>query len=688
MKTGTGADSGAGRSQLAPWMADLRRLPEPALRNLGPALATSVLPFALIVYLSLKSGGYDIVVYSQVGIAAWWLILLGALIGVLPVARVPRMGWVALGVLAAFAVWTALGIGWSESAERSAEEVGRLAAYLGVFALALAVQGRDGLRRTVYAVGAAIVLVGGLALLSRLHPEWFPADRIARVTRVGVQRLNYPLDYWNGLAALIGMGIPLILVAAAQARTLLAQALAAAAVPALALTLTLTSSRGGIAAAVVGLIAFAALYPRWLALLPTLVLAGGGSAILIAAAIQRPAFADGLRTAPAYAQGDEMLAMTIVVCAGAALVQVAVGLSGRYRVGPRPSVSRRTTLSLIGGAAAAMLVAGLVAGAPGELSDRWEKFKQPGGAGHGVARLESAEGNFRYQVWQSGLDANATDPITGIGPGTFEYWWARNRELDTFVRDGHSLYLETLAEAGIVGLALVLGLIGIVLASGARGAFAGGEERRAMVAAATAACGIFAVAATIDWLWELPVLPVAFLVLSAAILAAAGARGAHRREASGLPPSKRRSIAVRAAAAVLSIACVVAIASPMAGAMFVRASQQQVDAGELGSALESARDAHRYEPFAARPLLQEALVLELGGHLDGAADAARRATAKEPVNWRNWIVLARIEARRRDHVAAEHAYEEAYSSNPRSDVLASIDERELQRDLRTLELTE
>jgi len=684
METGTGADRASGRAQLAPRVADLRRLAEQAQRNLGPALATSVLPFALIVYLALKGGGYDIVVYSQVGIAAWWLILLGALIGVLPVARVHRMGWVALGVLAAFAVWTALGIGWSESAERSAAEVGRLAAYLGVFALALAVQGRDGLRRTVNAVGAAIVLVAALALLSRLHPEWFPVDRIARVVRVGVQRLNYPLDYWNGLAALIGMGIPLMLVAAAQARTLLARALAAAAVPALALTLALTSSRGGIAAAAVGVIAFVALYPRRLALLPTLLLAGGGSAILIAAAIQRDAFADGLRTPTAYAQGDEMLAMTLVVCAGVALVQVAIGLAGRYGVGPRPSVSRRTTAAVLGVTVAATTVVALFAGAPGELSDRWDQFKQPGGAGHGIARLESAEGNFRYQVWQSGLDANATDPITGIGPGTFEYWWARNRELDTFVRDGHSLYLETLAESGIVGLALVLGLIGIVLVVGARGAVHGGEERRAMLAAATAACGTFAVAATIDWLWELPVLPVVFLVLSAAILGTAGARSGRSREASGSPPSRQRSLAVRGAAVVLSIACVVAIASPMAGAMFVRDSQQEVDAGELGSALESARDAQRFEPFAARPLLQEALVLEESGDLAGAEGAAERATAKEAVNWRNWIVLARIKARHGHPAAAEETYEVARSLNPRSDVFNLIDER----DLRHLELTE
>src|SRR3954447_14034775 len=113
------ADSAAGRPRLhhgptpvQTWIA--------ALRERGPAIAGVVLPFALILYLGLKGGGYDLVVYSEVGIAIWWIVLLGALVAVLPSASIPRLGWVGLGLIVAFAAWTALGIGWSESAERSA----------------------------------------------------------------------------------------------------------------------------------------------------------------------------------------------------------------------------------------------------------------------------------------------------------------------------------------------------------------------------------------------------------------------------------------------------------------------------------------------------------------------------------------------------------------------------------------
>ena len=385
-------------------------------RALGPVLAGWVLPFALVVYLALKGGGYDIVVYSQVGLAAWWLILLGALVGVLPLARIHPAGWVALGFLTAFGAWTALGIGWSESAEQSVAEVGRVATYLGVFALALAVQGRDGLRRTVNAVAAAIALVGVLALLSRLHPEWFPVDRSARVLQVGIQRLNYPPQLLERPRGADRDGHP-------------PHACRCGTGP----HAHRPSARG---CGGPGACAHSRLHPlsRWdrcrgrgldrvprplpapLTMLPTLLVVGGGSAILIAGAIQREALADGMHSPTALAQGDEMLAMTLLVCAGVALAQVAVGLAARYGVGPRPSgipahdsgASRRhggrgprgrPRRRRAGGAFRSM----------GGVQGAWR-------GATGLERLESAQGNFRYQVWQSTLDANATDPIIGIGP--------------------------------------------------------------------------------------------------------------------------------------------------------------------------------------------------------------------------------------------------------------------------------
>jgi hypothetical protein len=626
-------------------------------RRLGPAMGTVVLPFALVLYLALQNGGYDEVVRSEIGVAVWWVVLLGALVGLLPVSRFGRAGWVGVALLAAFAAWTAVGISWSESSERSVEEVARLATYLGVFALALAVQGRYGLHRTLASVAAAIGVIGVLALLSRLHPAWFPADNVVRFLPDSEGRLSYPLNYWNGVAALMAVGIPLLLTVATQSRRLLSQALATAALPIVALAAFYTFSRGGAVEIAVGLLALLLLHPRRLALLPTLGLAVAGSALVIAAASQRDALEDGLRGAAAQSQGDEMIAVVLVVCAGVALVRVAFGLVARHGIGPRPQVSRRAATTGLAIAAVAAVAAGLVAGVPSELSDRWEEFKDPRGAGVGIERFDSASGAGRYQQYQAAIDAYETDPLTGIGPGTFEYWWSREATVPIFARDAHSLYLETLAELGIVGLALIVGLIAWVLGVGTARALAAATERRALLAGAVASAAAFAVAAAVDWVWELAAIPAAFLLIAGAVLA---------------PPvghaRRRRTLATTVVLAALALPALAVIAISLAGAASVRDSQAEARSAQLAPALDRALEAEDVQPYAASASLQQALVLELGGDLDGAAAAAREATREEATNWRIWLTLSRIEAENGNARASVEAYREARSLNPTSPV--------------------
>jgi tetratricopeptide (TPR) repeat protein len=651
---------------------------ETARRDLGPALVGSVLPFALVLYLALRGGGYDSIVYGEVGIAVWWLLLLGALVGILPATRIPRAGWVALALLAAFAAWTALGITWSESAERSAAEAGRVAAYLGVFALALAAQGRDGLRRTVNAFAAAIALVGVLALLSRLHPAWFPADDAARLLpRELGSRLNYPLNYWNGLAALIVMGIPLLLGIAVRAQHLVTRALAAATLPAMVLTIFYTFSRGGVLVLGVALLGFIALYPRRLAALPTLLVAGAGSAILIAGGTQRDALQERVLSDAAHVQGDEMLAMALVVCAGVGLVQVAIALSAQYGLGPRPKVTRRRHAALAVGAACTAVVIGLVAGLPGEVADRWTETDESVGNALGSERLQSVSTQSRRMYWEAALDANATAPLVGIGPGAYEYWWARNSVPGVpFARDAHSLYVETLAELGIIGLVLLLLAMGAVLAACMRRALGARPERRLVLAPATASCVAFVAFAGIDWLWELAVLPVTFLLLVAAIIGpeamSGAASGADRALEPRPPHSPRGRAATRIGLGALAVLALIAITLPHASTVLVRNSGEQLRSGELDSALDSAEMAETVEPYAATPKLEQALVLERSGKLAAAATAASDATRSEPTNWRTWLVLAGIEARRERAASAIDAYREAHRLNSRSSVFAQM----------------
>ena len=622
----------------------------------GPAIAGWALPFALVLYLALKGGGYDAVLRSEVGIAVWWIVLVGAAAGVLPAHRISTAGWCLISALGAFAVWTALGIGWSESAERSAAELARVATLLGVLAFAVAAQGRDGLRRTVGAVAAAIGLVSLLALLSRLQPGWFPVNETAEALPASQARLSYPLGYWNGLAAFVAMGIPLAAVSAVRARALAVEALAVASLPVLALTMYLTLSRGGVLELAAGLLVLFALHPLRARIASVLALGGIGAAILIAAASQRAELMDGLDSSAAWAQGDEMLAIVIVVCAGVALLQVAVGLLFRYSEGPSLRMPLRLPRSK--GAVLAVVVAAigvaLIAGLPGAISDGWENFKEPAVPEASADRFDSSSGSGRYQWWSSSIDAGASEPLTGIGPGTFEFWWAREGTIPGFTREAHSLYLEVFAELGIVGLITIVALVGGIVLLGVRRARASTGAQRELAAGATASCVIFAVAAGIDWSWELTLIPVTFFLLAAALAQA---------DASA---DKASSRVPRAALAGLSALALVAIALPLASTASVRSSEEQLEAQQLGPALEEAQAAGDVQPFAASPAIQEALVLESAGDLDGAASAAAEATREEPTNWRTWFVLSRVEAQRGNAAASVDAYRRARELNPRS----------------------
>jgi hypothetical protein len=622
--------------------------------------------FGLIAYLGLKGGGYDPLVHDQVGIAVWWVLLAGVLAGALPNRRPGTLALAGLGLLAAFVAWTALSLTWTESVEKTSADLARVATYLGVLALALFARDRKGARRVVAAVGAGIVFVAAIALLSRLHSAWFPAaDQTAQFLTSNRERLSYPLHYWNGLAALIAIGIPLVLHVATRARTTLWRAAAAAALPAMSLTAFFTLSRGGIAAAVLAVVVFLALTSDRLSFAPTLLLSGLGSLVLIVAASSRDALQDGLLNATADSQGDSLLLIVLLVCAAVGVLQAAIVLGLRGRDRPAwTQVPRRGALAALGVAVLVVLVVAGAAGAPGRVSDAWAEFREKGSPGKGTDRLGSVAGQNRYQLWSAAVKENASEPLTGTGSGTFEFWWARNADVPEVVRDTHSFYLQTLGELGIVGLALLAAFLAAVLGGGCVLLFAAAPIERSALAAALAGCVAFCVTATFDWMWQLPVLPVALLLLAASLLGA-GRRHSEPAQRSGLP------IAARVAVAAAALAAIVAIAIPLASTSLVRSSEAEAREGDLSAALEDARTAQNVQPGAASPRLQQALVLEAQGDFPAAVEAARAATEKEPTNWRTWLVRSRIEAENGQAAAAVRDYRRARSLNP----LSSLFER-------------
>ena len=119
----------------------------------------------------------------------------------------------------------------------------------------------------------------------------------------------------------------------------------------------------------------------------------------------------------------------------------------------------------------------------------------------------------RPAYWRVAVDDAAEHPLLGTGAGTFDDYWLLHRPIPAYVRDAHSLYLETAAELGAVGLVLLLcTLVAPLLA--VRNA-----TNRGFAATALAGYVTFLVHAGLDWDWEMPVTTIAGLACGVALLA-------------------------------------------------------------------------------------------------------------------------------------------------------------------------
>ncbi len=194
-----------------------------------------------------------------------------------------------------------------------------------------------------------------------------------------------------------------------------------------------------------------------------------------------------------------------MLIAGCCLLAGLLFLVGEYTVGrwPRPSPAAGRVLAavLVLVAVGALLFAHPVRrfetfkAAPAQTSTTSPDFVR--------SHLLSGNGSGRWQFWASAVDEFRDAPVVGGGAGSYESWWAQHGSLSYFVRNAHSLYLETLGELGLVGLVLLgLAFLAGLDAGVRRIGWAEGDERTT-VAALTATFVAFALGAAIDWAWQL-----------------------------------------------------------------------------------------------------------------------------------------------------------------------------------------
>jgi hypothetical protein len=462
----------------------------------GGATALIVMPAVLAFF----SGGFfdePRIIAAQV---AWALVILGAIATPrpLPATSPARLALLGLTLLCA---WVGLSLTWAPLGGQAQDDLQRVLLYLGFFVAALAILRPPWVRRALepaVALGAFAVVV--YALSERLLPDVFELER----SPSAAGRLEQPFTYWNaaGIAAAIGFVLA-VRVAGDPARPgALRAVLAAASVP-LGLGVYLSFSRGALAAVAVGLLVLVALAPEVRAQLRSIV-------VLVCASAVAALVANGLPTVKSLTDNDSgegllMLAVLVLLGAVAAFL---VPRAPRRRVelpslpGSRPAV---VAVAAIVVAVAAGLVVAAYEGKPEAVSPA---------AGANPGRLSSIESN-RYRYWKVALDTFAEHPLGGVGSGGFAVEWLKIRDRADAVRDAHSLYLETAAELGVVGVALLLLFFGAVVAAAVR--LYRLDPRAA--AGPIAAMAAWALHAGLDWDWEMPAVTLTALLLAAAVVA-------------------------------------------------------------------------------------------------------------------------------------------------------------------------
>lgn len=608
---------------------------------------------ASVVLVGLHNGGYDLIARNSLGLAAWWLLALALVTGAARVDRLPPVGWAAVAALAGLTAWTGISAQWAADGGAALLEFDRTSTFLALFLFAALVMSRLSLAWIADGLGAGIAVVGVLALVSRLVPGSLGSASLQVLLPSAATRLSYRLGYWNGLAVLVAFAFPLLLRAGAEERGRLARGVAVAPLPMLAVVVYLTSSRGGFLAAMLGTLVLVAASRRRTALVGAAAVVVAGSMIGIIVVSRSRHLVDGPLTAKAISsEGTRALVWLIVISGVTAALAALVPSALRVPTW----LGRALVSSAVAAVAAAALASHPIA--------RFEDFRKPppalAASGYVRAHLLSSNGSGRWQFWRAAVAQFERHPLNGGGAGSYEAWWAKHGSLATFIRDAHSLELETMSELGVVGLALLVSFFALALLAARRCWSFGDDAQRSARAALLGVVISFLVASAIDWMWEMTV------VTAVAVVALGALVGSGTIGAQPIP----RGLTRRTALVIIALAGIVSEAVPLLAELEITRSERAVAAGNWRAAASAAAAARSLEPWAATPYLQAALVDERAGDLLDAGAQIRAAIARSPDDWRLRLIAARIYAKRGEIERARHELLRARDLNPRSPLSA------------------
>ena len=616
------------------------------LESVGWVALIALAP-ATLIYLSFEAGGYFPSATGYVAIAMAGALVLRTTLAERPFEGLGRRLAVPLGALVLYAAWTLASAGWSQATAHSLDAYSRVLLYTMAFLLYGSVRfTRARAAWLIKAVAGGLAVVCLVGLVSRVLPNTWPT-----ATSFYADRLNYPLTYWNaeGMIAAIVLILGFHL-SADRGEHPAVRVIAAALLPAVGATLLLTFSRGALGVAAIGLIAYCVL-TRFSTLPSALIAAVPTTAIAMRSAWDATELATKHPTdALAVSQGHHVAVVVAACVVGAgALRAVLLLLDGQIEaMGVVQAPPRLAVRAGIGAAACLIvLVVALALGGGSFASKEYSKFVKGTHEAHKLQtrdRLTDPANDGRLPLWRAALDIYETQKLRGTGAGTYQQYYPRYRTEKGYVVDAHSLYLQSLAELGIVGF-ILMGIVVLGSLAGLVSHIRGPD--RAIGAVLFAVVLAWAVHQGFDWDWQMPAVTLGVFMLAGLGLARGLDGGAGL---SGLPLGRT------AVALGWLVLAVTPLLTATSYARLQKAGREMLH-GECADAKEEALSslslsAKRAQAYAIVGICDLRL-----GYAQAAVPAMQSAVSLEGQSWEEWfwLAVARAAAGQDPHAAISQA---------------------------------
>jgi tetratricopeptide (TPR) repeat protein len=567
-------------------------------------------------------------------------------------------GAITLGLFAALVALTALSIGWAVEPGDAWIETNRTLAWYAAFALGVAVVRLypGGWSILLGALVFATVEVCGYAVLTKIFPAAFNPGEI-------YARLREPFGYWNAVGLLAAMGGPACLwLGARRSGHAAVNALAFPAISLLVVACLLAYSRGALLALAVGCAFWFATVPLRLRGAAVLAIGGfGGLAVGLWAFGVNALSTDRIALDARVAAGHELGILMVALLVSELIAGLAVGFAlAEHAPSPRTrrlvGVAALTCVAMVPVVLAAELAAS-ERGLGGSVSKAWTDLTDPNASppANDPTRL-AAIGSVRARYWDEALRIWRDNEELGVGAGGYRTARPLYRRDTLNVRHAHGYVVQTMADLGVVGLAVSLALLAAWLAGAAR---ATGPWRRPLRTSSftpervglLTMCSVvlvFGVHSLVDWTWFVPGNAVPALIFagwvsgSAAVGWARVARTAPRASLRSAWRSPARIGAAVAAAAVAGLAAWTTW-QPQRAVNAGDAALVAVEDNRLPEARADVRRARQADPLSTTPLYVGATVESAAGNAAGARRLYNDAVRVAPSSAEPWLRLAQFE---------------------------------------------